>query len=69
MAVVAEVKTSLFEDGDGESPLLTVGRMNVICFGFCCLLFILRWMVETVVRNIYEQIKHLGLIQSLSMDE
>jgi len=36
MAVVAEVKTSLFEDGDGESPLLTVGRMNVICFGFCC---------------------------------
>jgi len=36
---------------------------------FVVMLFILRWMVETVVRNIYEQIKHLGLIQSLRMDE
>jgi hypothetical protein len=36
MTVVAVVKTSLFEDGDGESPLLTVERVNVICFGFCC---------------------------------
>ena len=56
------VKTSLFEDGDGESPLLTVERVNVICFGYCCLLFILRWMVETGVQNIYEQIvEHLDL--------
>jgi hypothetical protein len=30
-------------------------------WAFVVMLFILRWMVETIVRNIYEQIEHLDI--------